>query len=106
MSLYNNYIGIDIGKLFFVVAVHGSKKTYEYENTPSGIKAFINDFKIRLKPKNMPGSLSAYAGMTKKLSFLWGFIRLRAPARNLVAWLNLVKKYNQVEHMSSSRKRE
>lgn len=49
MSLYNNYIGIDIGKAFFVVAVYGSKKTHEYENTPTGIKGFINDFNSKLK---------------------------------------------------------
>lgn len=49
MLLYNNYIGVDIGKAFFVVAVYGSKKTNEYTNTPAGIKAFINDFKNKLK---------------------------------------------------------
>ena len=27
MKGYNNFIGIDIGKLNFVVGVHGSKKT-------------------------------------------------------------------------------
>jgi transposase len=49
MSLYSNYIGIDIGKITFVVAVYGSKKTWEYENNPTGIRAFINDFKNKLK---------------------------------------------------------
>lgn len=49
MSLYSNYIGIDIGKKTFVVAVYASKKTHEYENNLTGIKAFINDFKSKLK---------------------------------------------------------
>ncbi len=49
MSLYSNYLGIDIGKVSFVVAVFDSKKTHEYHNTPTGIKAFINDFKNKLK---------------------------------------------------------
>lgn len=49
MSLYSNYIGIDIGKNSFVVAVYGSKKIYEYDNSPTGIKAFINEFKNKLK---------------------------------------------------------
>ena len=49
MSLYNNYIGIDIGKEFFVVAIHDSKKTLEYDNNSTGIKVFINDFKSKLK---------------------------------------------------------
>ncbi len=49
MSLYNNYIGIDIGKFSFVVAVYGSKKTNEYENSSSGIKSFLNDFNNKLK---------------------------------------------------------
>nr|WP_244946922.1 transposase [Legionella israelensis] len=49
MSLYSNYIGIDIGKISFVVAVYGLKKTHEYENNSTGIKAFINDFKSKLK---------------------------------------------------------
>ena len=49
MTLYSNYIGVDIGKDFFVVAVYDSKKTHEYDNNPTGIKAFINDFKNKLK---------------------------------------------------------
>lgn len=49
MALYRNYIGIDIGKLSFVVAVYDSKKTLEYDNTSLGIKSFLNDFKSRLK---------------------------------------------------------
>lgn len=48
MSLYNNYIGIDIGKSSFVVAVYGSKKTHEYDNDLSGINLFIKEFKKEL----------------------------------------------------------
>ena len=45
MSLYNNFIGLDIGKLNFVVASHGSKETKEYNNDNDGIAAFMNDYK-------------------------------------------------------------
>ncbi len=48
MSLYNNYIGIDIGKFNFVVSEHGLKKTQEYNNDTTGIKTFIKDFKKSL----------------------------------------------------------
>jgi len=45
MESYKNFIGIDIGKFNFVVAVHGQKSIKEYENTSSGIDDFLNDFK-------------------------------------------------------------
>ncbi len=48
MKSYNSFIGIDIGKLTFFVAVHGQKTVKEYENTPSGINQFIKDFKQTL----------------------------------------------------------
>ncbi len=38
MSLYNNFIGIDIGKFRFVVALQGEKQTQEYENTAEAIQ--------------------------------------------------------------------
>ena len=41
MKSYNNFIGIDIGKYSFVVAIYGEKATKEYENTFSGIHEFI-----------------------------------------------------------------
>lgn len=44
MSLYNNFVGVDIGKFNFVVAIHGQKKTREYTNDSSGIKSFIKDY--------------------------------------------------------------
>lgn len=53
MRSYNNFIGIDIGKFTFVVAVYGRKQTREYENTPLGINQFIQDNK-----KILPESLS------------------------------------------------
>jgi transposase len=49
MSLYNNFVGIDIGKFNFVVASHSSKDTKEYENNPVGIKSFLKDYKSILK---------------------------------------------------------
>lgn len=48
MQSYNNFIGIDIGKFNFVIAVYGQKSFKEYENTPSGIDKFMNEFKEKL----------------------------------------------------------
>jgi len=48
MSHYQNFIGIDIGKVEFVVALHGNKKVKTYDNTPLGFKAFLKDFKQEL----------------------------------------------------------
>lgn len=48
MESYNNFIGIDIGKFHFVVALHGQKLTKEYENTTQGIEQFLKDFKAEL----------------------------------------------------------
>lgn len=45
MEIYTNFIGIDIGKLSFVVTVHGRKKTGEYENTLEGIEKFLKDYR-------------------------------------------------------------
>ncbi|MCA0404310.1 MAG: transposase [Proteobacteria bacterium] len=45
MITYESYIGIDIGKYRFVVAIHGNKKVDEYENTPSGIEEFTKSHK-------------------------------------------------------------
>lgn len=45
MKSYNSFIGIDIGKVTFFVALHGENKTKEYENTSSGIDLFIKDHK-------------------------------------------------------------
>lgn len=43
MALYNNFIGIDIGKFTFVIAIHKKKQTKEYKNNSEGIANFIND---------------------------------------------------------------
>lgn len=48
MEVYTNFIGIDIGKFNFVVALHGNKATKEYENNPSGINLFKKDYKSLL----------------------------------------------------------
>ncbi len=45
MTLYNNFIGIDIGKYNFVVASYGGKDTKEYENNHAGIDIFMNEYK-------------------------------------------------------------
>ena len=48
MELYNNFLGIDIGKFTFFVATYGSNKAQEYENTSPGIKDFLSDHKKKL----------------------------------------------------------
>lgn len=52
MTLYNHFIGLDMGKFHFVVAEYGSKKTHEYENNAAGIQSFLQDYESIL-----PGSL-------------------------------------------------
>ena len=48
MKSYNNFIGIDIGKYNFVVAIHGNKTTTEYKNTSQEINKFIQEFRFLL----------------------------------------------------------
>ena len=48
MSLYHNFIGVDIGKFSFVASIYPSKTTKEYTNDSAGITSFIHDFKTRL----------------------------------------------------------
>ena len=52
MESYNNFIGIDIGKFNFFVAIHGKKSVKEYENTSDGIDQFLSDFH-----EELPGAL-------------------------------------------------
>ncbi len=44
MKLYSSFIGMDIGKFNFVVALHGEKITKEYPNSAEGIKDFLKDY--------------------------------------------------------------
>lgn len=48
MEVYNHFIGIDIGKLSFVVAVHGNKAVKEYENNLEGVGDFLKDYRSML----------------------------------------------------------
>lgn len=68
MSLYNNFIGIDIGKDNFVVAIYGNKNTKEYENNKTGIKNFISDYK-RLINYNSLSILETCGGYELELLF-------------------------------------
>ncbi len=52
MEESNNFIGIDIGKFNFAVAIHESKNVKFYENTSAGIGQFLSEFK-----KFLPNSL-------------------------------------------------
>lgn len=45
MTLYNNFVGVDIGKFSFVVAVYNQKQTKEYDNDAAGIQAFMRDYR-------------------------------------------------------------
>ncbi|HUX80600.1 MAG TPA: IS110 family transposase [Alphaproteobacteria bacterium] len=49
MSHYQNFIGIDIGKFTFVVAMHSNKLSKEYENNAKGIRTFLKDSKSHLQ---------------------------------------------------------
>ena len=44
MTLYNSFVGVDIGKFSFFVAVYNQKQTKEYANDTIGIKAFMQDY--------------------------------------------------------------
>lgn len=43
MTIYHNFIGIDIGNLEFVMNIHGSKKTYTYANNNEGFEKLCSD---------------------------------------------------------------
>jgi transposase len=43
MTIYDNFVGIDIGKFTFVVSIYGAKTTAEYDNSSAGIALFIKD---------------------------------------------------------------
>ena len=45
MQHYHNFIGIDIGKFSFVVAVNEQQETQEFENNSAGIAEFIMKYK-------------------------------------------------------------
>lgn len=49
MKTYYNFIGIDIGKFNFVVAMDNSKETKEFENNPEGIVKFFKYYDSMLK---------------------------------------------------------
>src|SRR5580693_5363050 len=48
-KLYQNFIGIDIGKYEIVAAVHGSKQTYLFKNTHEGWKVLHKTLKKQFK---------------------------------------------------------
>lgn len=90
MSLYNNYIGLDIGKYNFVVALYGRKNTKEYENNKAGIKSFISDYK-QLLSNNSLSILEVTGGYELELLFTLhhqGFAVHRANTRKLKNFIN------------------
>lgn len=48
MEQYHNFIGIDIGKSTFVIALHGQKESKEYSNDGLGINDFLKDYRSLL----------------------------------------------------------
>lgn len=46
--LYNNFIGIDIGKIEFYITVHQSNKASIYLNSPEGIAKFYQEYQDQL----------------------------------------------------------
>ncbi|WP_316354632.1 hypothetical protein [Candidatus Trichorickettsia mobilis] len=48
MTLYNNFVGIDISKKDFVVAIYGMTKTMTYENHIIGWQNFVEENKTIL----------------------------------------------------------
>lgn len=46
--MYQQFIGIDISKEDFVVAIHSNKQTKKYTNNTSGFDAFYNDYKKQI----------------------------------------------------------
>ena len=49
MKTYHNFIGIDIGKFNFAVAVYNNKETREFENNPEGIAKFFECYNSKLR---------------------------------------------------------
>lgn len=47
-NVYTNFCGIDIGKNSFVAHIKGNEKTYEYENSPSGLQKFFKQHREAL----------------------------------------------------------
>ena len=47
--IYQNFIGMDIGKYKVVVAVHGRKQTLTFDNTPEGFEEFLATYQEELK---------------------------------------------------------
>lgn len=45
MTFYQNFIGIDISKSDFVVALSSTKQTYRFENDQKGWSDFHNQFR-------------------------------------------------------------
>lgn len=48
MKSYTNFVGIDIGKMSFIVSIHNKKAVSEYSNDWKGISKFIRENKNKL----------------------------------------------------------
>lgn len=67
MASYKDFIGIDMGKVNFVVSSYGEKKSYTFPNSPEGFFSFEESFKERLPHAFIV--LESTGGYERKLVF-------------------------------------
>tara|TARA_R110002050_G_scaffold57442_1_gene129506 strand:- start:70091 stop:70333 length:243 start_codon:yes stop_codon:yes gene_type:complete len=80
MTLYQNFIGIDIGKYTFVVNVNGQKATKIFDNTSQGIKTFIKNYKDILSDSlTVLETTGGYESLALKILLAKGYAVHRAP---------------------------
>jgi len=84
MTLYQNFIGIDIGKFTFVTNVHGQKLTNTFDNTMQGLKAFIRKHKQDLSDSlTVLETTGGYEFLALKILLAKGYAVHRANTRKV-----------------------
>jgi len=84
MTLYQNFIGIDIGKFTFVVNCHGQKSTNTFDNTSQGLKAFIRKHKQDLSDSlTVLETTGGYESLALKILLAKGYAVHRANTRKV-----------------------
>ena len=99
MSLYQNFIGIDIGKYSFVVAIHGNKQTTEYNYTAEKITEFMNEFKAELN--NSLVVLEATGGYEMELLQTLGAANIVVHRANTRKVKNFIRSYGNAAKTDS-----
>ena len=106
MPLYNNFIGIDIGKHEFVCAINGQKHVNVFTNTEEGLNNFITDLAPYLDKSLIV--LEATGGYEKlALSFLQqkGLNVHRADARKIKNFIRSFRQYGKTDKLDASVKK-